>query len=47
MRDKLAHDYISVNLAVVWKTATEDLPGLEVPLRRLLEDTSDRQARKD
>lgn len=28
MRDKLIHDYTSVNLAVVWKTVTEDLPGL-------------------
>jgi uncharacterized protein with HEPN domain len=28
IRDKLIHDYISVNLEVVWKTVREDLPGL-------------------
>jgi len=28
MRDKLAHDYFGVNLAVVWKTVKEDLPNL-------------------
>ena len=26
IRDKLVHDYVSVNLEVVWKTITEDLP---------------------
>ncbi len=36
MRDKLSHDYIGVNLAVVWKTATEDLPALEPTIRQLL-----------
>ncbi len=36
MRDKLSHDYIGVNLAVVWKTASEDVPVLEPILRRLL-----------
>jgi uncharacterized protein with HEPN domain len=28
IRDKLIHDYIGINLKVVWKTATEDLPLL-------------------
>ncbi len=28
MRDKLIHHYFGVNLEVVWKTATEDLPYL-------------------
>ena len=31
MRDKLIHDYFGVDLLVVWKTATEDLPLL-VPM---------------
>ncbi|MGH9855939.1 MAG: HepT-like ribonuclease domain-containing protein, partial [Blastocatellia bacterium] len=26
MRDKLTHGYFGVNLMVVWKTSTEDLP---------------------
>jgi uncharacterized protein with HEPN domain len=37
MRDKLTHDYFGVNLFVVWRTVTEDLPSLESSLRSLLE----------
>ncbi len=40
MRDKLAHDYFGVNLAVVWRTATEDLRGLEPIIRRIVEHES-------
>jgi uncharacterized protein with HEPN domain len=36
MRDKLTHQYFGVNLEVVWKTATEDIPSLEPAVRRLL-----------
>jgi len=36
MRDKLTHDYFGVNLSVVWKTATMDLPSLESSIRSLL-----------
>jgi uncharacterized protein with HEPN domain len=28
IRDKLIHDYVNVDLLVVWKTVTEDLPPL-------------------
>jgi uncharacterized protein with HEPN domain len=38
MRDKLIHDYFGVNLMVVWKTVTEDLPVLETIIRRILAD---------
>jgi uncharacterized protein with HEPN domain len=38
MRDKLIHHYFGVNLAVVWKTVTEDvealLPHVRLVLRR-------------
>lgn len=34
MRDKLIHDYIGVDIAVIWKTIKEDLP----PLKKKLED---------
>jgi len=27
MRDKIAHHYFRINLDVVWKTATDDLPA--------------------
>jgi len=36
MRDKLSHDYVGVNLMVVWKTASEDLPQLEPAIRCLV-----------
>jgi uncharacterized protein with HEPN domain len=36
IRDKLIHDYFGVNLDVVWKTVTEDLPKLEPEIRRIL-----------
>jgi len=38
MRDKLIHDYIDVNTQIVWKTVTEDLPALELKLRKMLDE---------
>jgi uncharacterized protein with HEPN domain len=29
MRDKLIHDYLGVDVIVVWKTIKEDIPALE------------------
>ena len=37
-RDKLIHEYFGVNLAVVWRTAQEDLPPLVQQLQTLLHD---------
>ena len=39
IRDKLIHDYVSVNLEVVWKTVTEDLPPLLPLIQRVVEET--------
>jgi uncharacterized protein with HEPN domain len=39
MRDKLIHDYFGVNLMVIWKTVSEDLPLLETIIRHILADT--------
>lgn len=36
IRDILIHDYIGVNLEVVWKTVKEDLPSLRRALLALL-----------
>ena len=36
MRDKLIHDYFGIDLTVVWKTVTEDLPILESDIRRIV-----------
>jgi uncharacterized protein with HEPN domain len=38
MRDILIHDYFGVNLVVVWKAVSEDLPYIEPLLRRMLKD---------
>jgi uncharacterized protein with HEPN domain len=37
IRDKLIHDYLTVNLEVVWKTVMEDLPPLLPALARVIE----------
>lgn len=39
MRDKLIHDYFGVNMMVLWKTASEELPNLEPIIHRLLTET--------
>src|SRR5437879_6357071 len=36
IRDKLIHDYVSVNLEVVWKTVAEDLPRLVTQMEDIL-----------
>jgi len=38
MRDQLIHDYVSVNLEVVWKTVKEDLPALLPMIQQVLEE---------
>ena len=41
MRDKLIHDYMGVNVTVVWKTVTEDLAALEIQIHRILNELGD------
>jgi uncharacterized protein with HEPN domain len=36
MRNVVVHDYADVDLALVWKTVREDLPGVIARLRVLL-----------
>lgn len=38
MRDKLIHDYVSVNVEVVWRTITEDLPPLVPSIQSILDE---------
>lgn len=38
MRDKLIHDYMGVNVTVVWKTVTEDLPAIDPQIRQMLDE---------
>ncbi len=35
MRDRLVHGYFDVNLEIVWRTVTEDLPDLAARLEKL------------
>ena len=37
MRDKIAHHYFRINLDVVWKTATDDLPALRPQIASIYE----------
>lgn len=37
MRDKVAHHYFRINLDVVWKTATDDLPALRPEVKVIFE----------
>jgi len=37
IRDKLIHDYFGVNIEVVWKTATGDLPSLKPGIKKILD----------
>jgi uncharacterized protein with HEPN domain len=37
MRDKLIHYYFGVDLAVVWKTVTEEVPELLPSIQKVLE----------
>jgi len=36
--NKLIHDYISVDLEVVWRTAHDDLPELIINIERVIQD---------
>lgn len=40
MRDKLTHEYFGVNLIVLWKTATEDLPRIEPAISRVVAENA-------
>jgi len=35
MRDKLIHDYMGVDVEVVWKTLETDIPELEILLKEI------------
>jgi uncharacterized protein with HEPN domain len=37
-RDYLIHDYSGVNVDLIWKTASNDIPGLIVSISRVIHD---------
>ncbi|MEA3246221.1 MAG: DUF86 domain-containing protein [Gemmatimonadota bacterium] len=38
MRDRLIHDYVGFDLAIVWQVVERDAPGLRDAISRLLRD---------
>jgi len=46
MRDKVTHEYFSVDLEVVWRTVHEDLPPLRDTAKKMLEDLAQSDAAK-
>lgn len=38
MRDKLIHDYFSVDITMVWKTALEDVGPLILSVKQIIDD---------
>lgn len=38
MRNKVIHEYFGVDLKVVWKTITGDIPKVKIHLRNMLEE---------
>jgi len=46
MRDKMTHEYFSVDLEVVWRTVHEDLPPLRDTAKKMLEDLAQPDAAK-
>jgi uncharacterized protein with HEPN domain len=37
MRNRLIHGYFDIDTDLVWKTATEEIPGLRLALKALVE----------
>lgn len=37
MRNRLIHGYYDINLTIVWRTVTQELPGLIGELEKILE----------
>ena len=38
MRNMLVHSYFSVNLRIIWRTATHDVPQLEQQIKQIKEE---------
>jgi len=39
IRDKVVHGYFAIDLPIVWKTATTDVPSLKPLIEEILEET--------
>jgi len=36
MRDKIVHHYFRLNLEIIWRTVTEDIPALKIEINKIL-----------
>jgi uncharacterized protein with HEPN domain len=43
IRDRLVHGYFSVDLGIIWKTATEELPEIRPQIEAILKDINSQQ----
>ena len=41
MRNRLIHNYFSIDYGIVWKTASEDLPELKKQIEELIKDNKE------
>ena len=40
MRDKLIHEYFGVDVSILWKVATEEIPSLKAEIQQVLKTSS-------
>lgn len=40
MRNRIAHEYVDIDLEVVWEVVQYDLPGLKSDVQAILEDSA-------
>lgn len=38
MRDKLIHEYFGIDVDVLWKTVTQDIPQLKARIQKVIDD---------
>lgn len=38
MRDKLIHEYFGIDVDVLWKTVTQDIPQLKALIQKVIDD---------
>ena len=43
MRDKLIHEYFGVDVEVLWRTVTLDIPHLKVLICKVMDDIEDKK----
>jgi len=47
MRHRVVHDYFSIDLSVVWRACTTDIPALVVQVEKILRKLQDSSRKRD